>query len=89
MFTKLTIPSMKYYFDYQAHDMTLMKQYYDPTRMENQPYPCYMVVNRFATESIDHNIWIPNRQRRVPVIPIPEPPKKQTTTPAKGKYYEL
>ena len=77
---------MKYYFDDQAHDMKLREQYYDQTKMENQPYPCYMVVNRFATESIDHNIWIPNRQRRVSVIPILEPPKKeQTTTPAKEK----
>ena len=63
-----------------------MEQYDDQTKMENQPYPCYMVVNRFATKSIDHNVLIPNRQRRVSVIPIPVPPKtKQTTTPVKEK----
>ena len=65
-----------------------MRQYYEQTKMENRPYPLYMIVNKFTTEPTDDSIWIPNKQKQVP---IHEPSKmdKQTTTPAKKDKNEL
>ena len=62
-------------------------QYYEQTKMENRPYPLYMIVNKFTTEQTSDNIWISNKRKRVPMTPISEPPKmdKQTTTPVKKK----